>query len=229
MNCLKHRDDVNCQRTEFFLFLEVTRIEIRRDQPEKKLVVLERLHMRIRNSISAFLFLWALSAVTSLMCWAAVSTSHQDLEVSPLKVSPNVQLPGDYQQAIQKQLFDQLAKSKIFDSVSDMSSTVSNAKPPESPKWRLTCVVTEFQAGSRAKRIFSGGIGRMAGVGKTKLVTHIVIEQEPSGVKIYEGDVSGAEKATGLNPAASSKGVIEIEAKQIAKEVQREVTKFSTK
>jgi hypothetical protein len=170
---------------------------------------------------------WTLLAVLVSVSFgrnSSDSTQRPAIRISPVAVDSGVELPADYLSAFQKELGTQLQKIHTFRQVLNADETADGS----GPVLLLKATLTEFKPGSRAKRIFSTAPGRYAGVGQTKLVTHIRLEDTTSDSVLYENDIAGAQKG---NPSARdfvdptsivrvggvSKSVVHIDAKNIAK------------
>lgn len=149
----------------------------------------------------------------------------EEIRVQQFEVGSGVQVPDEYRSALQQHLLETLKEDKNFSSVVTDAPSASTASEHA---MRLSGTITEFEARSKKKRILTGGFGRMAGAGATRLKSHVKLVDASSGSVIWEGDVAAAEKGSSMwNPASpytsSSLNVTRTEAKDIAKELDRAV------
>jgi hypothetical protein len=164
------------------------------------------------------------AAVTALCLLSMPLNAKQDppsktIELVDITTAPGVQLPAEYLSALQDQLLADLTSSKQFVNV-----TRTVAGQTTHPNFILSCVVTEFTPGSRAKRILSTGFGRMVAVGATRMTVHTTLTDETNHTTVLDDNVSAAQKGTGtLNPLASmsgSKSIAGLQAKKIVDRVK---------
>lgn len=165
---------------------------------------------------------WLLALGLAVPAFASNSpTPAKKIQVQKFEVGSGVQVPDEYRSALQQHLVEALKDDKNFSSV--VSDPATAAAGDNSV--RLTGTITEFEAGSKKKRLLTGSIGRMAGAGATRMKSHVKLTDGADKV-IWEGDVAASEKGSSMwNPAAAytsgSINVTRTEAKDITKELDK--------
>ncbi|HZP64113.1 MAG TPA: DUF4410 domain-containing protein [Terriglobales bacterium] len=148
----------------------------------------------------------------------AQAQSQQRLTVGAVTTAQGVEVPADYVAGLQRLVIEDLGKLKKFEVVSQQGSADST-----NGDLHLTWTITKFNAGSRAKRLFSTGFGRAAGVGATRMSVRVRLVNGSDSRALLDKEVERSQKGNStLNPAASfagSKSIIGIESKAIVKEI----------
>lgn len=176
-----------------------------------------------RNPVVSHLVDWRIFAVTCLIAACSVAGHAQNqpqqrLVVDAFTSARGIDVPAEYVAGLQKATIEDLQKLRKFEVVSQPGSADAM-----NGDLHLTCTITKFHAGNRAKRLFSTQFGRAAGVGATRMATRVQLFNGKDSPALLDKEVDGAQKGTSnLNPVASfagSKSVVGIEAKAITKEV----------
>lgn len=108
---------------------------------------------------------------------------YQQIEVAKFEVKEGTEFPESYLTTLMGELVAQLQETKNFKHAFREGESQSGA---DTPAIRLTGVVTEFKAGSRAKRYVIG-----FGAGKTKVVADVKFIDKATGEVLYQGSVDG--------------------------------------
>jgi hypothetical protein len=122
--------------------------------------------------------------------------SYAALEVVPFEASAAVAIPADFQEALMRNLVEELKKTGKF---AEIFVSGQKQEGPSAPALRLTGTVTNFNKGSRTERYLVG-----FGAGKTSLKAHIKFVDAATGVVKLEADVDG-KMAMGLMGGDSKK------------------------
>lgn len=164
-----------------------------------------------------------LTITCSSIAFASGPAPKPVIQVDTVNTATDVNVSAEYLEALNQSIALQLGKTKRFDSIAATGDGHNSAVVA----LEVRGTVTQFKAGSRAARIAATSIGRMMGVGETKLVTHVILLETGSGNVIWEGDVAGAQKGNGMiNPTSAFSGsstVANIEAANIAKAIAKAI------
>jgi len=113
---------------------------------------------------------------------SSLRNKYRDIEVVAFDVKDGVTFPANYLSTLTEELVSQLVGVKKFGRV------VRGAEPPADLDLaiRVTGTITEFKAGSRAKRYFVG-----FGAGQTKITAHVRFLDRATNAVLFEDDVDG--------------------------------------
>lgn len=136
------------------------------------------------------------------------------VEVVRFDVKQGVEIPADYLITLTEELVSQLQGTKLFNQVMREGE---NPSDPAAASLKLVGTVTEFKAGSRAKRYLIG-----FGAGKTKIKAHVKLVDRSSGEVVLERDVDGnvVIGAMGGDSIGATRGL----AKEVAKETKKKLS-----
>ncbi len=138
--------------------------------------------------------------------------SYQNLVVARFDVKDGIDIPAEYLNGLTEEIVAQLQSTKKFKQVIREGEASTDASVSTI---RLTGTVTEFKAGSRAKRYFIG-----FGAGRTKIVTHVRFIDQGTGEILFEDDVDG-KVIIGIF-GGDSKGAMHGLAKEVAKVTKKQ-------
>ena len=108
---------------------------------------------------------------------------YEYIEVANFDVKEGLKFPEDFMKPMMDEIVSKLVDLRKFKQVMRTGDTQTDAS---APALQLVGTVTEFKAGSRAKRYLIS-----LGAGKTKIVTHIKFIDKSTGNVLYEGYASG--------------------------------------
>lgn len=136
------------------------------------------------------------------------------VEVVRFDVKEGVEITADYLITLTEELVSQLQGTKLFNQVMREGE---NPSDPAAPSLKLVGTITEFKAGSRAKRYLIG-----FGAGKTKIKAHIKLVDRSTGEVVLERDVDGnvVIGAMGGDSIGATRGL----AKEVAKETKKKLS-----
>jgi hypothetical protein len=112
-----------------------------------------------------------------------VKDKYKGIEVVRFEVKEGVQIPQDYLITLTEELVKQVTETKRF---SDVMREGESPKDASASSLKLVGTVTEFKAGSRAKRYLIG-----FGAGKTTIKAHVKFLDRATGEVLFEADVDG--------------------------------------
>ncbi len=134
---------------------------------------------------------WSLLMLSMLLVLSLASPAAEKItkgkfaaiEVVKFDVREGIQFPPDYQVLLVEDLIKQLENSKKFKQV---IRTGENPADAAAPALKLTGTITEYKAGSRAKRYLVG-----FGAGKTKVVAQVQFVDRTTGSVLLDRKVDG--------------------------------------
>lgn len=133
------------------------------------------------------------------------------IEMTSFDVREGVQFPPAYRISLLEDLVEQLENTNRFE---DVLRPGEQPSPADVPTVKLTGTITEFEAGSRAKRYLIG-----FGAGATKLIAQVQFVDRASGGLLLDCMVNS--KVTTGGVGGESIGVTQGLAKEVAKVINR--------
>jgi hypothetical protein len=132
------------------------------------------------------------------------ATSTQTIEVTDFVGADGMDFGADFQAALSDELVRRLVRLKRFAQVTQAGYAGPGAKAPD---FRVTGMVTEFNEGSRALRVFVGlGAGRAYIRAHVKFIEvatgKVKLEQDVEGNMLGGGGFSGGEPIYAISPLA---------------------------
>ncbi|HEX8649937.1 MAG TPA: DUF4410 domain-containing protein [Pyrinomonadaceae bacterium] len=113
-----------------------------------------------------------------------LKNQYQNIEVAQFDVKEGVEFPAENMTGMMDEIVSELQDIKKFKQVTRAGATPVDAA--SAPTIQLVGTVTEYKAGSRAKRYLIG-----FGAGKTKVVAHVKFIDKATGNVLLERDVDG--------------------------------------
>jgi hypothetical protein len=140
----------------------------------------------------------------------AVKGKYLGIEVTKFDVQEGIQFPAEFQVSLVEDLVEELENMKKFKQVLRPGEQPSDAS---APALKVTGIITEYKAGSRAKRYLVG-----FGAGKTKIVAQVKIADRATGDMLLERKMDGkvVMGAIGGNSMGATKGL----AKEVVKNIK---------
>jgi hypothetical protein len=138
---------------------------------------------------------------------------YQAVEVATFDVKDGVNFPPDYVKPMMDEIVSRLVATKKFKQVLHSGDSLTD---PSASMLQLVGTVTDFKAGSRAKRYVIS-----MGAGKTRVVTHYRFIDKATGKVVYEDDASGG-VSWGIF-GGDSKEAVEGVGKQIAEAAKKKL------
>jgi hypothetical protein len=150
---------------------------------------------------------------------AVVKNKYLNAEVATFDVKEGVTVPDGFLKSLAQSITTELQKTKKFTDVrqegeTSTTATTSAAATPSAPTVLVRGTITNFKAGSRAKRYLVG-----FGAGKSKVVAHVKYIDKATGGVLFEEDVTG-DVVMGLFGGDSGGATREV-AKDVAKSAKK--------
>ena len=143
---------------------------------------------------------------------AVIKNKYQNAEVATFDAKEGVTLPDGFTKSLAQSIVTELQKTKKFADVRQEGETT--AATPTTPTVVVRGTITNFKAGSRAKRYLVG-----FGAGKSKVVAHVKYIDKATGNVLFEEDVTG-DVVMGLFGGDSGGATREV-AKDVAKSAKK--------